>query len=597
MQILRTGDLVLVRRARWRIADIRTFESCRVITLAGAASPHGDVERCVLSPFDIVEPIARRSTPRLVGARRWRRACRALIAGDTPAGSLRAARRARIDLLPHQLAPALAIVRGLATRALLADEVGLGKTIQAGLVAAELLELGACRRILVITPAGLRDQWALELSGRFGIAAAVVDGPLLRRAATELPIGLSPWLTLPVAIASVDYVKRPEVLPAVSACMWELVVVDEAHGVAGDSDRRAAVHALAARASYVLLLTATPHNGDAHAFRSLCGIGAVDDTPLVVFRRTRGAVGAGVRRRVHLLRVRASGDERRMHAVLAGYGNALHAERVRHGRAVPLLALAVLHKRAFSSAWSLAASIERRLAVLADPDHEMPGEQLALPLTDPSGDLLTGDEPPAWPHDLQFADAALERRRLIALLSAARGAAGRETKLVRLDTLLRRVREPAIVFTEYRDTLAHVVGRLKRPAIVLHGGLRRDERVAALDAFAAAPHALLLATDAAAEGLNLHEHCRLVVNLELPWNPMRLEQRIGRVDRIGQRRTVHAIHLVAADTGEARVADRLRARLSAAAAEVGTPDPLDGDERHVAESVLSTGGHDELADR
>ena len=550
----------------------------------------------MLVPFDVIEPAARRLSPRLVGARHWRRACRSLIASDTPAGSLHAARSARIDLLPHQLAPALAIVRGLATRALLADEVGLGKTIQAGLVAAELLERGVCQRILIVTPAGLRDQWARELSERFAIAAPVVDGPLLRRLAAALPIGLSPWLTLPIAVASVDYVKRPEVLPAVSACTWDLVVVDEAHGVVGDSNRREAVHALAARASYVLLITATPHSGDAYAFRSLCGIGAVDDAPLVVFRRTRGAVGIGVRRRVHAMRVRASADERRMHALLARYGGALRAERVRDGRVVPLLALAVLHKRAFSSAWSLASSIERRLASISELDQPALGEQLALPLGDPSGEILTADEPPAWPEDLQFADAAHERRRLTALLGAARAAAGRESKLVRLDTLLRRVREPAIVFTEYRDTLAHVFGRLKRPAIVLHGGLGRDERAAALGAFAAARDAVLLATDAAAEGLNLHEHCRLVVNLELPWNPMRLEQRIGRVDRIGQRRTVHAIHLIGAETGEMRVADRLRARLSAAAAEVGVTDPLDGDERHVAESVLAGWDHDEPAD-
>ena len=99
---------------------------------------------------------------------------------------------------------------------------------------------------------------------------------MLRRLATTLPIGVNPWSTLAVADASVDYVKRPEVLPAVAACSWDIVVVDEAHGVAGDSDRHAAVHALASRASYVLLLTATPHSGDRRAFEALCGLGAAD---------------------------------------------------------------------------------------------------------------------------------------------------------------------------------------------------------------------------------------------------------------------------------------------------------------------------------
>src|SRR5205823_15055244 len=124
--------------------------------------------------------------------------------------------------------------------------------------------------------------------------------------------------------------------------------------------------------------------------------------------------------------------------------------------------------------------------------------------------------------------------------------------------LLRRVARPAVVFTESRATLLHLQRQIGRPAALLHGGLTRDARTAALDDVVSGRRPLLLATDAAGEGLNLHHACRLVVNLELPWNPMRLEQRIGRVDRIGQRRTVHAIHLIARDTTEPRVLERLR---------------------------------------
>ena len=98
---------------------------------------------------------------------------------------------------------------------------------------------------------------------------------------------------------------------------------------------------------------------------------------------------------------------------------------------------------------------------------------------------------------------------------------------------------------------------------------------------------MLLATDAAGEGLNLHHTCRLVINLELPWNPMRLEQRIGRVDRIGQRRTVHAFHLIAGGTGESRLLARLRARVASAQAEFGAPDPFADDERLMAQFVIT----------
>ena len=150
-------------------------------------------------------------------------------------------------------------------------------------------------------------------------------------------------------------------------------------------------------------------------------------------------------------------------------------------------------------------------------------------------------------------DAAHERQLLGALARAAERAARHETKIAALARLLRRVNEPAIVFTEYRDTLLHLQASLGFPSVTLHGGMTRDERLEAISHFTHGGGRLLLATDAAGEGLNLQQTCRLVVNLELPWNPMRLEQRIGRVDRIGQRRAVHVFHLIARDSGESRV--------------------------------------------
>lgn len=593
---VRPGDLVLVRRTRWRIVQIRAHDGCQVVTLCGLATPHLGLERRILVPFDRIEPINRPARPRVVGAVRWRRACRALIASDDPPGSLRAARSARIDILPHQLEPAMAILRGLGTRILLADEVGLGKTIQAGLIASELLSRAVIERVLVLTPPGLRDQWLQELQDRFAIHATGVDGQVLRQLAVTLPIGVNPWHTLAVAVASIDYVKRAEVLPAAASRPWDLVILDEAHACAGESDRRAAAHVLAAAASYVLLLSATPHNGDRDAFQALCAIGAfaVDPeandsaadgikAPLLAFRRTRTDAGVGTNRRVHIVRVRPSADEARMHEQLVRYRDAVHAEGAERGRDA-WLALSVLHKRALSSAWSLSRSVERRLAALGLEVGTV-AAQMALPLGGPQGELIAADEPPSWPADLRLSDPARERRLLSSLYRRARSAALRETKIVALATLLRRARQPAIVFTEYRDTLQHVQRCLARPALVLHGGLTRSERSSIIQSFARDPHGLLLATDAAAEGLNLHHHCRLVINLELPWNPMRLEQRIGRVDRIGQRRTVHAVHLITVGTGETRLLARLRARVARANADVGAPDPLD-DEGQIARLVM-----------
>ena len=584
MQNLKPGDLVRVRRARWRIVDVRPYDGCQLVALTGAGTSSSRVDRRVIAPFDVIDRIDDARRAHVAGPCRWRRACRDLLTANTPPGGLRAAHHGRLDLLPHQLEPALAIVRGIASRVLLADEVGLGKTLQAGLAIAELRARGWAERILILTPAGLREQWAAELAQRLDIETAIVDAGGVRRRMATLPVGVNPWTTVPIAIASVDYVKRPEVLPLVTSSRWDVIVIDEAHNVARDSDRFRAVHALGSRAAYLLLLTATPHSGDRRAFLSLCGVGAQGGDPLMIFRRTRRDVHLGVTRRVHRLHVRPSSQERRMHALLARFTRAVRTER---GDGVAL-ALSVLHKRALSSARSLERSVERRLAVLS-ASVDRSACQLLLPLEDGAGELNPADDVPDWNADLSLADAERERRMLAALRNAAREASTDETKVRALRRLLRRAGEPAVVFTEYRDTLFHLRDALNRPAALLHGGLSRDERAIALADFASGRCPILLATDAAGEGLNLHQQCRVVINLELPWNPMRLEQRIGRVDRIGQRRTVHAVHLIARDTGEPRILERLKARMARARADIDVPDPVGSEEERTVAALIVCG--------
>ena len=211
-----------------------------------------------------------------------------------------------------------------------------------------------------------------------------------------------------------------------------------------------------------------------------------------------------------------------------------------------------------------------------------------------AAELDSSDEAPAWMVPVLH-DAARERRLLLAIAGAAAVAARRETKLRAIARLLARLLrrgERAIVFTEYRDTLLHLRNTLPFACAVLHGGLTRDERRLALEQFASGRHPILLATDAAGEGLNLHHHCRVVINLELPWNPTRLEQRAGRVDRIGQRRTVHAFHLIASDTAEMRILERLKWRIARARHAIDAADPLGssaGDEEDVVSRLVIAG--------
>ena len=344
------GDPVRVRRQPWRIVDVRLCQGCQLLTLSGTGASNNGTMRHVLVPFDIVERLSQAGRLKLVTMRRWRRACVTLLAARGTTGALRCAAAAKIDILPHQLEPVLALVRGLGTSLLIADEVGLGKTIQAGLVVSELQARGAADRVLVLTPAGLCEQWASELGQRFGMNAAILDTHEATRRAAELPLGLNPWLTVPIAIASIDYVKRREVLPAVRACRWDAIVIDEAHHLTPGSDRDAAVRALCSATPYVILLTATPHSGDRRAFLSLCNLGARRGDHMLVFRRSRRDVMLGAGRHVHRVLISACDTELQMHSALAKVTRAVRAERGELDREV-WLALTILQKRALSSAF------------------------------------------------------------------------------------------------------------------------------------------------------------------------------------------------------------------------------------------------------
>lgn len=555
------GDIVTARGDRWIVEDTTAFADCtlleltRLARLAGTDRDSSRRECKLLHPFD--RPVICRTTPaiRAVTRRRWMRHLQTHLAGLRTFGQLRAAQSARIEILPFQLEPALALIQGRAARFLLADEVGLGKTIQAGLMLAELQQRGWCERALILTPAGLRRQWAEELERRFSIRAAVLDTVTLRTLTATLPFGVNPWMVESVAIASIDYVKQPEVLRALTSQLWDFLIIDEAHQVATAPLRAAAVKTLADRARHVALLTATPHAGDEPAYRALCGLGRLEgDDPLLLFRRTRDQVGLKRARRVHLLPVRMSPEALEMHRLLGDYARRLWQIAQSTGQADVQLVATVLSKRAYSSATSLAISVERRLAVLAG--RLQPPAQSDLP--------FDNEEDPSDSEPVLAAPAFdREEHELRAILSAAERARKDDRKLAALVKFLRRVPEPAVVFTEYRDTLAALEGAVNafRRTTVLHGGLNPSERRAAVDAFTSGAADLLLATDAGSEGLNLQTGCRIVINLELPWNPIRLEQRIGRVDRIGQSRTVHAINLFAEETAESTVLAGLVRRL------------------------------------
>jgi hypothetical protein len=269
-----------------------------------------------------------------------------------------------------------------------------------------------------------------------------------------------------------------------------------------------------------------------------------------------------------LMFVRPTEAEVRMHELLDKYADLVWRESRLRGDDLARLAVITLRKRALSSARSLGISAARRLAIMSGSGQHAEW-QPRLPL-DPDEYADKDDEPGEVVDAPGLADAPRERRWLSAIIEAAQRAARHESKTSWLRRFLERVDEPAIVFTEYRDTLQRLQAMLGRDRnlLLLHGGMPAAERARIQRLFNESP-SLLIATDAASEGLNLHHHCRLIIHYELPWSTARLEQRAGRVDRLGQSRPVHEVALVARTDAERLVLGPLMQRAATRARHTG----------------------------
>jgi superfamily II DNA or RNA helicase len=561
------GIVVLARGEHWHVRQARHQADVSILALEGADESNRRRTATLLLPFDRVQPLAEPSPAR----RRRDAVVRGILqaAGRArPARGLWCAASARLEILPWQLTPALSVLDG-ATRLLLADAVGLGKTVQAGLVLAELRARGLADRALVLAPAAVRAHWAAELRTRFDLPVRVLDLPALLELERAGPAGANPWSRVPVVVSSIDLVKRPEVCAAVERVPLDVLVVDEAHHATPGTDRHALVRRLARQVPWVVLASATPHSGNTGAFRALLAIGedGASASPMRVFRRSHLDVRFQVPRRTRVLRVRPSPQEQALQAGVLAYARDLCRGPGGAGAAVQLLA-SVLARRATSSPWAARLTLARRLEWLASAGQTGPDLPPSLPWEETEPDA--GDGP--WLAADGLPSRADERARLRYLVARADAALPHWSKLARLRRLVRRVREPVIVFSEFRETLEACVPALEAVATVacLHGGLDMAERQRRLTAFLDGGAQVLLTTDVAGEGLNLQQPARLVVTLEWPWSPLRLEQRIGRVHRLGQTRVVHAVHLTARDSYEETVVARVLQRAARAADALAT---------------------------
>ncbi len=420
---------------------------------------------------------------------------------------------AGLDLHAYQVESVLKVVNQLEGRAILADEVGLGKTIEAGLVAAELKARGLVGNVLILVPAGLQTQWVEELEGKFGWQAQ--KGPRDRG-----------WLW----VLSIDTAKRPPLLQQLQYVEWDLVIVDEAHHLKNTRTQNyQLVEGLKCR--HLLLLTATPMENQLTELYSLVNLvkpglfgpylrfyrqfildkrtpkNAEELRQLlaqVMVRNQRQAVGIEFpHREVTLVPLALGGAERALYDEIT---HALRAEyRQRVGADQTVLPLLILQRELCSSPRAL-------LPTLRQSQWIGPG--------------LSG---------------------LVSLAESI----GITAKMRAVRDLARHLNDRMLIFTEYRGTQEALVEHLAAEgfeAAAFHGGLRTRDRDALVEWFREGRR-ILVSTEAGGQGINL-QFCHVVVNFDLPWNPMRIEQRIGRVHRIGQTQPVEIYNLFAAETVE-----------------------------------------------
>lgn len=542
--------------------------------------------------------------------------------------------------LPHQIHALSRAISGDRVRYLLADEVGLGKTIEAGLIMRELKLRGLVRRTLIVSPKGIATQWVAEMQTHFNEQFQLVLGDdisTLHRLAPGADQRSSAWSMFDQVIVSLDSVKPMDKRRGWTAervaeynrsrfedlitAGWDLVVVDEAHRLGGSTDQVARYklgRGLAEAAPYMLLLSATPHQGKTDAFYRLMSL--LDDdafpdmdsvsrervVPYVIRTEKRKAIDAEGK---PLFKPRHTQTapvtwESRHHLqkllyeavtdyVREGYNQALR-EKKRHIGFLMIL----MQRLVVSSTRAIRTTLERRLAALKEGEQQASmrlaelenGTEGSESSDDKIAELYDMDGQELLDELLKSHVSALksEGSHVETLLDAAVRCeqAGPDAKAEALIDWIYKLQAKenesdlkVLIFTEFVPTQQMLKEFLEMRGIsvvTLNGGHDMDERKQTQDAFRKS-HRVLVSTDAGGEGLNL-QFAHVIINYDIPWNPMRLEQRIGRVDRIGQPKTVQAINFVFEDSVEFRVREVLEQKLSVIFEEFGidkTGDVLD----------------------
>ena len=533
-----------------------------------------------------------------------------------------------IDPLPHQI---IAVYENMLPRQplryLLADDPGAGKTIMAGLLICEMSLRGDVKRCLVCAPGSLSEQWQDELRDKFQLDFAILDSDLIAR--SDKPFAETERLIIRLDQVS----RSADLLAQLRETRWDLVICDEAHKMAAsyagkrahETKRYQLGRLLGGITRHLLLMTATPHNGKADDFQLFMQLldedrfagpadadAPPDDISDLMRRMTKESLlkfnGDPLfpERRANTVDYQLSVAESELYEGVTDYVRRQfdRAEQIQHGgrRSAIGFALTILQRRLASSPAALYHSLQRRrqrLQARLDADDPR-AYRLPMPATLQDEELLHSlDDLPDQQADelesqlLSHASAAQTRAELAAEIRTLQRLAAQARRILhgdsdrKLEQLLSlindtpQMRRPdgelrkLVIFTEHKDTLDYLVDKLRHAVglgdavVTIHGGIPRAQRRLTETRFREDKSAqILVATDAAGEGINL-QRAHLMVNYDLPWNPNRLEQRFGRIHRIGQKQVCHLWNLVAGETREGAVYQRLLEKLETEREQLG----------------------------
>jgi len=525
----------------------------------------------------------------------------------------------QVDPLPHQIEAVYHHALEMPhLRFMIADDPGAGKTVMAGLILKEMQYRGLVERVLIVAPGHLKYQWQRELKEKFSSSFRLIDRDVIRA-----HWGENVWAETPLGITSIDFLKQDDIKARLTSARWDMIIVDEAHKMSAyayetkeqtkiDKTKRYQVGEILSRQTdHLLFLTATPHRGDEENFRLFLDLlrpgffankellkQSVEkqENPLFIRRLKEDMLtfdGKAIfpPRTVQTVRFRLTDPEMRLYNAVTEYVQSYY-DKARENRNVTF-AMVILQRRLTSSTNAILSSLERRKARMEEllklPEKIQQDDRYDEVKRLSAEDLEDLSEEDRWEAEellehltiaRNIEDVRREIRQLTGLIEEAERvkALGTESKLVKLrDEILSTIGDKKLlIFTEHKDTLWYLEERLRTwgyEVTLIHGGMQLDARIEAERTFKNHSQ-IMVATEAAGEGINL-QFCSLMVNYDIPWNPNRLEQRMGRIHRYGQTREVFIWNLIAENTREGQILDRLFEKLDRMRLALGTDRVFD----------------------